>query len=82
MVALLWERGNHHAAVRLERLWDDLVRTHSFTLLCAYPLQSFASEAHIPFVQQICRAHSRVHLADQRRWPRGSRPDSSLPRQN
>jgi hypothetical protein len=64
MVALLWAGGNHEAAVRLERLWDDLVYTHSLSLLCAYPVQGFNCEEQLPFFQQICRAHTRVHLAD------------------
>jgi hypothetical protein len=64
MVALLWTEGNHEAAVRLERLWDDLVYTHSLSLLCAYPVQGFNCEEQLPFFQQICRSHTRIHLAD------------------
>lgn len=64
MVALLWMEGNHQAAVRLERLWDDLVYTHSLSLHCAYPVQGFTCEEQLPFFQQVCRAHTRIHLAD------------------
>jgi hypothetical protein len=32
MVALLWADGNWAAAIRLEALWNDLARTHSFSL--------------------------------------------------
>src|ERR1051325_3166441 len=44
MVALLWSEGKREAAVRLEQLWNDLYSTHSFSLLCAYPLSDFARE--------------------------------------
>src|SRR4051812_44042787 len=36
MVAILWERGNREAAIRLEQMWNDLASVHSFSLLCAY----------------------------------------------
>jgi hypothetical protein len=64
MVALLWAEKNYQAAVCLEQLWDDLVCTHSFSLLCAYPIQGFNCEEQIPLFQQVCRAHSRVFLSD------------------
>src|SRR6202166_5453956 len=37
MVALLWTDGKSQAAIRLEQLWNDLARKHSFSLFCAYP---------------------------------------------
>jgi MEDS: MEthanogen/methylotroph, DcmR Sensory domain len=64
MVALLWADGNHQAAALLERLWDDLVYTHALSLLCAYPVQGFNCEEQLPYFQQICRAHTRIHLAN------------------
>src|SRR5580700_1904720 len=45
LVALLWAEGNRAAAVRLEELWNDLARSHSFALYCAYPIQGFDREA-------------------------------------
>jgi hypothetical protein len=38
MVALLWAEGNCAAATSLEGLWNDLHKTRSFSLFCAYPL--------------------------------------------
>jgi len=38
MVAILWAEGEHEAAIQLEKLWNDLAKTHSFSLRCAYPI--------------------------------------------
>lgn len=68
MVALLWRAGNHSAAVQLEGLWNDLAKTHSFSLLCGYPLHDFDGAANGYAFSQICKEHSHVlplesHLA-------------------
>lgn len=60
MVALLWADGNPEAAIRLEGLWNDLARTRSFALRCAYPIKHFnRDEDGEPFLK-ICAAHSAV----------------------
>jgi PAS domain S-box-containing protein len=64
MVALLWADGKHDAALRLEELWNDLARTHSFSLLCAYPMQGFDDEEHGHSFLHICKAHSQVRPAE------------------
>lgn len=43
MVAVLWERGEEAAVVRLEQLWQRLCRSEGFVLLCAYPAAGFAA---------------------------------------
>jgi signal transduction histidine kinase len=60
MVALLWAEGNADAAINLEHLWNDLARTHSFHLHCAYPLTGFHNEAHAEPFLKICYAHTAV----------------------
>lgn len=60
MVALLWEQGKPEAALELERLWNELAKTRSFSLHCGYPLQSFDREEHGGLFCQICEAHSGV----------------------
>jgi signal transduction histidine kinase len=60
MVALLWSEGNFDAAVKLEQLWNDLARFHSFHLHCAYPMKSFDQEGHSQAFVNICAEHSRV----------------------
>jgi PAS domain S-box-containing protein len=60
MVALLWAAGNAKAAIRLEQLWNDLAKKHSFALRCAYPIASFDKAEHAEPFLQICGEHSAV----------------------
>jgi signal transduction histidine kinase len=60
MVALLWAQGRAEAAVRLERLWNELAKTHSFHLRCAYPITAFNREAHAEIFLEICGEHFAV----------------------
>ncbi|HKO98228.1 MAG TPA: ATP-binding protein [Pyrinomonadaceae bacterium] len=64
MVALLWEEGNHNGAIRLEELWNDLQKSYSFSLFCAYPMQGFGSEKMEQPYHGVCSAHSRVIPAE------------------
>jgi PAS domain S-box-containing protein len=60
MVALLWARGEHEAAIELERLWNELGQKHSFHLRCSYSLADFSRmEDSGPFLR-ICTEHSSV----------------------
>jgi signal transduction histidine kinase len=60
MVALLWADGNIDAALKLEQLWNDLARSHSFDLHCAYPMKGFDQEGHSQAFLNICAEHSHV----------------------
>jgi signal transduction histidine kinase len=64
MVEVLAAQGQHSAAVRLEELWNTLQRTHSFSLLCAYPLQDFSASSHGEWFLRVCGTHSRVIPAE------------------
>ncbi len=64
MVALLWAEGKPDAAIRLEQLWNELGRTHSFHLHCAYLLDFFPQEPDRQAVRQICAEHSQVIPAE------------------
>ncbi|MGB0065089.1 MAG: MEDS domain-containing protein [Terracidiphilus sp.] len=57
MVALLWERGQAGATVRLEDLWNQFSRSFSFPLLCAYPTAGFV-KGPLCSLAEICSAHS------------------------
>jgi hypothetical protein len=59
MVASLWARGQAAATVRLEHLWQQFCKTHSFSLFCAYPKAGFTKHPTDSFAE-ICAAHSRV----------------------
>jgi signal transduction histidine kinase/ActR/RegA family two-component response regulator len=60
MVALLWAEGNHDGAIRLEELWNNLQKTHPFSLFCAYPMHGFGGEELAGPLSNVCTAHSRV----------------------
>lgn len=64
MVAVLWEQGNSAGAIRLEQLWNELMRDHSFSLFCAYPMHGFRGESNGEPLLHICNAHSRVIPAE------------------
>jgi signal transduction histidine kinase len=64
MVALLVQAGNHAAALRLEELWNDSRQTRTFSLFCAYPMDSLSGEAHADLVDSLCAVHSRVVPAE------------------
>ncbi|WP_447978408.1 MEDS domain-containing protein [Candidatus Nitrospira bockiana] len=60
MVALLWADGKMQAALRLEELWNDMVKRDRFSLFCAYPLTAFLRAADGDAFAEICMKHSRV----------------------
>jgi PAS domain S-box-containing protein len=60
MVALLWADGKAEAVVRLEQFWNELAKTRSFSLRCAYPIGSFYREEHGQSFISICAEHSLV----------------------
>jgi hypothetical protein len=65
--------GQAHGALQLEEAWNGLLRTHSFSLCCAYPMQIFATEDPGRFLR-VCAQHSHVFPAEQRSsrfasWP-------------
>ena len=64
MVALLWTEGNHAAAIRLEELWNELQKAHSFSLFCAYPMNGLGGEQFIEPTGSVCKVHSRVIPAE------------------
>jgi len=60
LVALLWAEGKPQMAIRVEQLWNDLAESHSFSLLCAYPMTGFHNERHIEPFLTMCGQHSGV----------------------
>jgi hypothetical protein len=57
----LWAEGKTDAAIRLEQVCDELVKTHEVDILCAYPLRSFHGEEDEHIFQSICAEHSAVY---------------------
>ncbi len=67
MVALLWTEGKTEAALRLEKLWNQISQSHSFSLICAYPLSNFYLSGHSEHsgtFLRICAEHSAVLPAE------------------
>ena len=64
MVALLWAEGKTDAALRLEQLWNQIAQSHSFSLVCAYPLAQFYSSDQSEAFLQICQQHTAVVPAE------------------
>jgi hypothetical protein len=60
MVALLCEDGHDRAALELERLWNELARSRSFMLFCAYPMSLFDRAGKAAGFESICDEHSVV----------------------
>jgi PAS domain S-box-containing protein len=60
MVALLWAEGNSDGAIRLEQLWNEFGKEHSFALFCAYPMNGFCDSANGQPLIHICKEHTRV----------------------
>jgi hypothetical protein len=60
MVALLWDDGLVNAAVRLEELWNDLGRRHSFSLYCGYQAQAVTRNGDLGAFAEVCRLHREV----------------------
>jgi len=58
MVDVLWQGGNSKAAIKLEEMWNDLQRTHAFSLLCAYVMASFYKESD--GLRRVCATHTHV----------------------
>lgn len=57
MVDVLWRAGRTVAAVKLEMWWNELARTHDFSLLCGYSMGTFYKSASI---DEICDHHTHV----------------------
>jgi len=60
MVSLLAAAGNPAATIRLEQLWNELLRTRAFSLLCGYAMDQFGGEAMAELLSGVCAEHSRV----------------------
>ena len=59
MVALLWERGQRDAAIRLEALWNELGDERAFSLYCGYPMGGFGT-AELAEVKGVCDLHGEI----------------------
>lgn len=59
-VSLLCPKCDPEIALALERFWEILARSFSFSLLCAYPIQQFTVAGSEQSFLRICAQHSTV----------------------
>ncbi|MGO4596056.1 MEDS domain-containing protein [Terrabacter sp. 2RAF25] len=69
MVSQLWQNGLVEAAIELELMWNQLLREHDFTLLCAYPTGAF-EHAQLVDVRRVCELHTDL-LPPSAAWEQG-----------
>ena len=62
MVGVLWQNGQHQAAIELEQFWHRLIAVYPLPLFCAYPRTELQTEAEVDSFRQVCDAHSVVIL--------------------
>jgi PAS domain S-box-containing protein len=58
MVDLLCRDGKGASALHLEQLWNDLAKRHSFSLFCAYLMDSFGYHERSELFDLLCDAHA------------------------
>ena len=58
---LLWAQGNAEAALRVEKLGNQLTKTFDVNILCGYSLGSVQGGMDNQIFQRICAEHSAVH---------------------
>ena len=56
----LWAQGKADAAIRIEQLWDEIVRRYDLDTLCAYPLAHFHGKKGEMMFKKICAEHTTV----------------------
>ena len=62
MVNILWKKGNVPAAICLEEMWNKLIQKHSFTLFCAYSMDSLDPDTQETMLK-VCNSHSHFFSA-------------------
>jgi len=61
LAPVLLEQGNVEGAIRVEQLFDTIVRTHDVDLLCGYLSSTFQSRESNQAFERVCAEHSAVH---------------------
>ena len=61
-VGLLAAEGNTSAALQLEKIGNDLVKTHNVEILCSYPLSAFHDDEKRRAFTNVCKEHSAIRI--------------------
>jgi hypothetical protein len=60
MVGSLWKEGQRAAAVRLEELWNDLLKQSDVSLFCAYPIDILGTDFEPGTVDPLLCTHTHL----------------------
>jgi signal transduction histidine kinase len=58
MVDLLWQDGNHAAAIRLEEMGNSLATAHPIRVLCGYAMDNFVKASDADEFDRVCALHT------------------------
>jgi hypothetical protein len=64
MVDILWQRGHRIGALHLEELWNELIRSHGFSLFCAYAMDPLSEASYGGPIENVCKAHTHLIPAE------------------
>ena len=64
MVGVLWQAREYDAAIRLEGLWNNLLKSNQISLFCAYPIDVFGPEFKIGNLDALLCAHTHLLPVD------------------
>ena len=64
MVGLLWTAGRFTAAMALEDMWNDVLRSTGSKLFCGYPIDVFGRSFHTCDVDALLSSHTHFVPAD------------------
>ena len=59
-VHVLFAEGNFEGTIKLERMWNEIAKSHQLDILCGYFATAFEREENIT-LERICAEHSSVH---------------------
>jgi hypothetical protein len=60
MVGLLWKAGQYAPAIRLEELWNELLKSNDVSLFCGYPIDIFSPDFQADKVDALLCAHTHL----------------------
>ena len=63
VVSLLASGGSIATALELEELWNELGRSHDFTLFCGYSQDSFIGPQAAAAIKRVCNLHSHSMMS-------------------
>jgi hypothetical protein len=60
LAGTLWEAGNAEAAIRLEDFWNAMAGAYSFSLFCAYTMDTLSEHTYGGPLEELGRTHSDI----------------------